>query len=177
MVPGAMAVRQGAAASLPRPAALRLAMSARQASMPMYCSGPAQKVAVAAVRKAPAPPAWRGSRKGAPGEAAAHRPPAAAAALPQPAETFARVVEPVLRLLSVVDGVDARLDLLVDDPANGLADALGEGLGVVGFAAIAGQEHGPDVRRPLDAAGVCREDAVGASLHPAPFRQAGIPAL
>ena len=72
--------------------------------------------------------------------------------------------------LAVVDDVDAGLDLLADNLGHRGADARGQGGGIHRHAFLFG-EHRPDqILRTRKAAGVRRQEAFGAALHPGRFR-------
>src|SRR6185436_6405350 len=67
--------------------------------------------------------------------------------------------------LAVVDDVDAGVDLLPDDVGDGPAHTRPEGAGVGRGPAVERFQQRREVGRPRKAAGVRREDAVGAALH------------
>jgi hypothetical protein len=68
-------------------------------------------------------------------------------------------------LLAVVDDVYAGLELLADDVADGAAHAHVERLGVRHPPRVKRLQSGRQVLGPRKAAGVCRQNAVGAKLH------------
>src|SRR5438132_1344390 len=70
-----------------------------------------------------------------------------------------------LALLAVVDDVYPGLDLPTDDVADGAAHARVERAGVRHVPRVERLERGRQVLGPRKAAGVCRQDAVGAELH------------
>ena len=84
----------------------------------------------------------------------------------KPADARARIGgEARFAVFSVVDDVDAGLDLFVDDVGHGFAHSRGELVAIVRIAGVSGMKRREQIARARQAPTMGGEDSISASVH------------